>query len=136
MNAGWLRWSAETNLSEGLIMDQQGKFTLPANTNFGVSAFTNSTFDQTVKILIDGQVKATFTGHGMSNNLIGSQVLNSGKGAVQVTVGTGSGGASPSSLISGRAILANRVNFGMVAADEGSDGDFNDSIIELNWPLR
>ncbi|MEN1226714.1 fucose-binding lectin II, partial [Pseudomonas aeruginosa] len=58
----------------------QGVFTLPANTQFGVSAFANSAGTQTVNVQVNNETVATFTGQSTNNGIIGSKVLNSGGG--------------------------------------------------------
>ncbi|AQW30392.1 fucose-binding lectin II [Ralstonia syzygii subsp. celebesensis] len=113
-------------------MAQQGVFTLPANTNFGVTAFANAANTQTIKVLVDNVVKATFSGSGTSDKLLGSQVLNSGRGAVQIQVSVN---GKPSDLVSNQTILANKLNFAMVGSEDSSDNDYNDGIAVLNWPL-
>ncbi|WP_434114767.1 fucose-binding lectin II [Paraburkholderia caffeinilytica] len=115
-------------------MDQQGVFTLPPNINFGVVAFANSSIAQSITIAVDGQVKATYKGSGASDVLLGNGVFNSGAGRVQVTVTTGDK-QTPSTLLSTQIILADRLNFGLVIGEEGPDGDGNDSVLSLNWPL-
>lgn len=43
-------------------MAQQGVVTLPPNTRFGVTAFANSGLAQTIQVLVDNEVRATFNG--------------------------------------------------------------------------
>ncbi|ALF86605.1 MULTISPECIES: fucose-binding lectin II [Ralstonia solanacearum species complex] len=113
-------------------MAQQGVFTLPANTSFGVTAFANAANTQTIQVLVDNVVKATFTGAGTSDKLLGSQVLNSGSGAIKIQVSVN---GKPSDLVSNQTILANKLNFAMVGSEDGTDNDYNDGIAVLNWPL-
>ncbi|MBN0274035.1 fucose-binding lectin, partial [Pseudomonas aeruginosa] len=61
-------------------MATQGVFTLPANTQFGVTAFANSAGTQTVNVQVNNETVATFTGQSTNNAIIGSKVLNSGGG--------------------------------------------------------
>lgn len=111
-------------------MAQQGVFTLPANTSFGVTAFANAANTQTIQVLVDNVVKATFTGSGTSDKLLGSQVLNSGSGAIKIQVSVN---GKPSDLVSNQTILANKLNFAMVGSEDGTDNDYNDGIAVLNW---
>jgi mannose-binding lectin len=113
-------------------MAQQGLFTLPANVNFGVSAFANSSTYQTIDVLVDNEVRTTFTGNGTDNKLLGSKVINSGKGSVQVKI---SANGKASDLVSNQTILTNKLNFALVGSEDGTDGDYNDGIAVLNWPL-
>ncbi|MEF9387721.1 fucose-binding lectin II [Ralstonia solanacearum species complex bacterium KE056] len=113
-------------------MAQQGVFTLPANINFGITAFANSSATQTINVLVDNVVQATFSGSGTNNALLGSKTINSGKGAVQIQV---QANGKNSDLISDQSILANKLNFAMVGSEDGTDNDYNDGIAVLNWPL-
>ncbi|SIT48441.1 putative sugar-binding lectin protein [Paraburkholderia ribeironis] len=113
-------------------MAQQGYFTLPPNIRFGVTGFANSAGTQTINVLVDNEVRATFTGQSADNKVIGSQVLNSGKGNVQIKVTVNN---KASDLVSVQTTLANRLNFALVGSEDGTDGDYNDGIAVLNWPL-
>ena len=112
-------------------MAQQGIFTLPANINFGATALANAGFVQVITVLVDGVVKATFTGSGNEKPL-GTQIINSGKGNVVVKVAVN---GKPSDMVSSQVVLANRLNFALVGSEDSTDGDYNDGIVILNWPL-
>ncbi|MGF6652740.1 hypothetical protein OKW34_003329 [Paraburkholderia youngii] len=114
------------------IMPPQGYFTLPPNIRFGITGFANSAGTQTINVLVDNEVRATFTGQSTDNKVIGSQVLNSGKGNVQIKVTVNN---KASDLVSVQTTLANRLNFALVGSEDGTDGDYNDGIVVLNWPL-
>ncbi|XAQ42667.1 hypothetical protein PEE19_02455 [Ralstonia solanacearum] len=68
--------------------------------------------------LVDNVVKATFTGSGTSDKLLGSQVLT------RAAARSRSRCRSTASL-----------NFAMVGSEDGTDNDYNDGIAVLNWPL-
>lgn len=67
-------------------MAQQGVFNLPPNIRFGVTGFANSSGVQAIQVFVDNEVRATFNGQSTDNKVIGTQVLNSGHGAVQIKV--------------------------------------------------
>lgn len=109
-----------------------GVFQFPPKTNFGVTTFANSAATQTIEILVDNQVKATFTGSGTENNLLGDKILNSGKGSVQVKI---SANGKASQLVSNQTVLGGKLNFALVGSEDGTDMDYNDGIVVINWPL-
>lgn len=113
-------------------MAQQGVFKLPANVSFGATALVNSAATQTITVSVDGQPKATFTGSGTTDKNLGTQIINSGSGAVQVTV-TANGKASD--LVSAQVILANKLNLALLGSEDWTDADYNDSVVIINWPL-
>lgn len=104
----------------------------PPNTRFGVTGFANSGGTQTIQVLVDNEVRATFTGQSTGNNVIGSQVLDSGRGNVQIRVSVN---GRQSDLVSVQTILTNKLNFALVGSEDGTDGDYNDGIAVLNWPI-
>ena len=110
----------------------QGTFTLPANIRFGATAFANSSGMQVVNVLVDGNPVAQFQGQSTGNEVIGSQVLSSGSGKVQVTVSVN---GQQSSLVSAQVVLANKLNVIVIGSEDGTDNDYNDSVVILNWPL-
>ncbi len=113
-------------------MAQQGVFNLPANIRFGVTGFANSSNVQTIQVFVDNEVRATFNGQSTDNKVIGTQVLNSGHGAVQIKVSVN---GRQSDLVSVQTTLTNKLNFALVGSEDGSDGDYNDGIAVLNWPI-
>ncbi|MDK2353064.1 MULTISPECIES: fucose-binding lectin LecB [Pseudomonas aeruginosa group] len=114
-------------------MATQGVFTLPPNTRFGVTAFANSSATQTVKVLVNNETAATFTGQSTNNAVIGSQVFNSGGGGkVQIQVSVN---GRSSDLVSAQVILANELNFALVGSEDSTDNDYNDAVVVINWPL-
>ena len=114
-------------------MATQGVFTLPANTQFGVTAFANSAGTQTVNVQVNNETVATFTGQSTNNGIIGSKVLNSGGGGkVQILVSVN---GRSSDLVSAQVILANELNFALVGSEDSTDNDYNDAVVVINWPL-
>jgi hypothetical protein len=113
-------------------MAKQGIFTLPANISFGVTAYANSQYTETLTVLVDGVSKGTFSGTGANEVSLGHKVFNSGKGAIQVTV---SAHGSASDLVSTQVVLGGKANFALLASEDGGDGDYNDCVAILNWAI-
>ncbi|MBN3830458.1 fucose-binding lectin II [Burkholderia sp. Ac-20344] len=114
--------------------ERDGTFNLPPNIKFGVTALTHAANDQTIDIYIDDNPKpaATFKGAGVQDQNLGTKVLDSGKGRVRVIV-TANG--KPSRLGSRQVDLFKKSYFGIVGSEDGTDDDYNDGIVFLNWPL-
>ncbi|MDR0241079.1 MAG: fucose-binding lectin II [Burkholderia sp.] len=114
--------------------ERDGTFNLPPNIKFGVTALTNAANDQTIDIYIDDNPKpaATFKGAGVQDQNLGTKVLDSGKGRVRVIV-TANG--KPSRLGSRQVDIFKKSYFGIVGSEDGTDDDYNDGIVFLNWPL-
>ncbi|AOJ00044.1 fucose-binding lectin II [Burkholderia sp. LA-2-3-30-S1-D2] len=118
----------------GVGGERDGVFNLPPNTRFGVTALTNAANDQTIDIYIDDNPKpaATFKGAGVEDQNLGTKVLDSGKGRVRVIVTVN---GKPSRLGSRQVDLFKKSYFGIVGSEDGTDDDYNDGIVFLNWPL-
>ncbi|WP_241302080.1 fucose-binding lectin II [Burkholderia stabilis] len=114
--------------------ERDGTFNLPANIKFGVTALTNAANDQTIDIYIDDNPKpaATFKGAGVQDQNHGTKVLDSGKGRVRVIVTVN---GKPSRLGSRQVDIFKKSFFGIVGSEDGTDDDYNDGIVFLNWPL-
>ncbi|MGU5164028.1 fucose-binding lectin LecB, partial [Pseudomonas aeruginosa] len=41
----------------------------------------------------------------------------------------------PSDLVSAQVILTNELNFALVGSEDGTDNDYNDAVVVINWPL-
>jgi hypothetical protein len=108
------------------------QFTLPANTNIGATAFANSSARQEVVVLIDDKPAVTFSGSGTANNLLGSRVFNSGSGRATVRI-SANGKLSP--VVGAQIVLQNKLNFATVGSEDYTDGDYNDGLLVMNWPL-
>ncbi|CAB3750325.1 fucose-binding lectin II [Burkholderia puraquae] len=114
--------------------ERDGTFNLPPNIKFGVTALTNAANDQTIDIYVDDNPKpaATFKGAGVQDQNLGTKVLDSGKGRVRVIV---MANGKPSRLGSRQVDLFKKTYFGIVGSEDGTDDDYNDGIVFLNWPL-
>ncbi|KVL38109.1 fucose-binding lectin II [Burkholderia territorii] len=114
--------------------ERDGTFNLPPNIKFGVTALTNAANDQTIDIYVDDNPKpvATFKGAGVQDQNLGTKVLDSGKGRVRVIVTVN---GKPSRLGSRQVDIFKKSYFGIVGSEDGTDDDYNDGIVFLNWPL-
>ncbi|MDH6146405.1 MULTISPECIES: fucose-binding lectin II [Paraburkholderia] len=114
--------------------ERNGIFNLPPNTAFGVTVLVNSAAVQTVSVFVDDASKpsATFTGSGTSDRNLQTQILNSGKGRVHVIV---EANGKQSKLGSRQVDIFQKAYFGLVASEDGTDNDYNDGLVILNWPL-
>ncbi|MCA8022410.1 fucose-binding lectin II [Burkholderia metallica] len=114
--------------------ERDGVFNLPPNIKFGVTALTNAANDQTIDIYIGDNPKpaATFKGAGEQDQNLGTKVLDSGNGRVRVIVTVN---GKPSRLGSRQVDLFKKSYFGIVGSEDGTDDDYNDGIVFLNWPL-
>ncbi|MFC5476038.1 fucose-binding lectin II [Paraherbaspirillum soli] len=113
-------------------MAQQDRFTLPANTRFGITAWVNAGYTQKITVYVDEVPQAEFSGSGSDDRNLGTKVVNSGKGNVRVAI---SANGKNSDLVSTHVILANKPNFVVIGSEDSTDNDYNDSIVFLNWPL-
>ncbi|MFM0527402.1 fucose-binding lectin II [Paraburkholderia strydomiana] len=114
--------------------ERDGVFNLPPNTSFGVTALVNSSAQQTIAVYVDDNQNpaATFQANGTQDKNLQTQVLNSGKGKVKVVV---SANGKPSKLGSRQVDIFKKTFFGLVGSEDGTDNDYNDSLVVLNWPL-
>ncbi|MET3244258.1 hypothetical protein ABIE53_001003 [Burkholderia sp. OAS925] len=99
-----------------------------------MTALVNSSAQQTISVYVDDNQSpaATFQGHGTQDKNLQTQVLNSGKGKVKVVV---SANGKPSKLGSRQVDIFKKTFFGLVGSEDGTDNDYNDSLVVLNWPL-
>ncbi|MCO1463186.1 fucose-binding lectin II [Burkholderia multivorans] len=114
--------------------ERDGVFNLPPNIAFGVTALVNSSAQQTIEVFVDDDPKpaATFQGAGTHNTNLNTQIVNSGNGKVRVVVTVN---GKPSKIGSRQVDIFKKAYFGLVASEDGTDGDYNDGIAILNWPL-
>lgn len=121
--------------------DNSGKhcFKLPPNTTFGLTAYANTdAHKQTVKLYIDDNLVDTYNGKGLNNTPMNNsdgkntKVYHSGAGNVCVQV---EGDGKPCKLRYSDNTLDGKPGFATIGAESGSDDDYNDSVVVLNWPL-
>ena len=114
--------------------ERDGVFNLPPNIAFGVTALVNSSAQQTINVYIDDNQSpaATFQGAGTQDKNLQTQILNSGKGNVRVVV---SANGKQSKLGSRQVDIFKKTYFGLVGSEDGTDDDYNDGLVVLNWPL-
>lgn len=116
------------------VNDGNGEFHLPANIEFGVTVLVNSAGQESVEVFIDDSKSpaASFSGTGTQDVNLGTKVINSGKGKVKVAIKCN---GKPSAISSNNFSLLDKVYFGIVVSEGGTDGDYNDAIVILNWPI-
>jgi hypothetical protein len=107
-------------------------FTIPPNTEFGFTVFVNSQYKDAIHLFIDDQLVDTLTGSGLKNVYLGTKIYNSGKGKVCVSV---EANGKPCKLRFVDNPLSGKPGFAVVAAEDSTDNDYNDSFVVLNWPL-
>lgn len=105
---------------------------LPKNVKFDVTVLVLSGAEQTVDITVGGKVLATFKGTGISKNL-GTKTLESGDGQVYVTVRAG---GRESKVVEHAVVLGPNGHVRVVGAEDGTDNDYNDSLVYINWPVN
>ena len=118
----------------GVGGERDGVFNLPANIAFGVTALVNAADQQTINVYVDDNQNpaATFQGSGTQDKNLQTQVLNSGKGKVRVVVSVN---GKNSKLGSRQVDIFKKTYFGLVGSEDGTDDDYNDGLVVLNWPL-
>ena len=131
---GWWRVDQSvTNKGDGDGGDPtDGTYNLPPNIRFAVTAIANSAAEQTIQIYVDDKMVAQWRDWSTESKNTQTQVLPSGRGKVQVKV---LANGKPS-LIDGRHVgMAGKTNFFLVATEDGTDNDYNDCLVVINWPL-
>ena len=116
----------------GEVTDGKQCFVIPPNIKFGVTALINAVNNQTIKLFIDDQLTDTLTGAGLNDTTKGTKVYSSGKGNVCVAIEVN---GKPSKLRFADNPLAGKPGIAVVGSEDGTDNDFNDSVVVLNWPL-
>ncbi|WP_370576193.1 fucose-binding lectin II [Serratia sp. PAMC26656] len=114
-------------------------FKLPPNTAFGLTAYANTdAHKQTVKLYIDDNLVDTYNGKGLNNTPMNNsdgkntKVYHSGTGNVCVQI---EGDGKPCKLRYSDNTLDGKPGFITIGAESGTDNDYNDSVVVLNWPL-
>lgn len=108
-------------------------FGLPANINFGLNALINSSVTQTIKVFIDDQLVDSLSDSGIENKNPGAKIYNSKSGKVGLEVWAN---GKVSGLKYANNPLNNKPGIAILATEDYSDNDYNDTIVILNWPLR
>ncbi|MCT8344480.1 MULTISPECIES: fucose-binding lectin II [Photorhabdus] len=107
-------------------------FQLPQSTRFRLTAYTNTdVHQQTIKIYIDDILVDTLTGKGV-DNLTATKSYSSGTGKICIEI-TGNG--KPCKLRYSDNTLDGKPGSVIIGAESGTEGNYNDSVVVLNWPL-
>lgn len=108
-------------------------FSLPANTDFGLNVLINSGALQTINVFIDDKKVDTLTGNGVGNVNPGAKTYKSGSGKVCIEVWA-NGKMSPLRYADNP--LDSKPGMAIIGTEDGSDNDYNDAIVILNWGLN
>ncbi|KMW72207.1 photopexin B [Photorhabdus luminescens subsp. luminescens] len=107
-------------------------FQLPQSIRFGLIAYSNTDIHrQTVKVYIDDLLVDTLTGKG-TDNLMATKAYTSGTGKICIQI-TGDG--KPCKLRYAYNTLDGKPGSIIIGAENGTEGNYNDSVVVLNWPL-
>ncbi|QYD73724.1 fucose-binding lectin II [Paraburkholderia edwinii] len=129
---GWWRVDQSVTDKGDTDNNDDGTYNLPPNIRFAVTAIANSAAEQTIQIYVDDKMVAQWRDWSTESKNTQTQVLPSGRGKVQVKV---LANGKPS-LIDGRHVgMAGKTNFFLVATEDGTDNDYNDCLVVINWPL-
>jgi hypothetical protein len=113
-------------------MAQQCEFSIPPNIRFGMTTHVNSSALQLVTVYVDDQKQGEFGGSGTEHRLLSDLLLNSGQGKIKVTV---SANGKLSDLTLSRSVLGDKLNAITIGAEDSSDADYNDVLIDIKYPL-
>ncbi|NHB94132.1 fucose-binding lectin II [Photorhabdus cinerea] len=106
-------------------------FQLPQSIRFGLIGYNNTNIQQTVKVYIDGLLVDTLTGQG-ANNLMATKAYTSGTGKVCIEI---EGNGKPSKLRYFDNTLDGKPGTAIIGAENGTNNNYNDCVVVLNWPL-
>ncbi|WP_445373916.1 fucose-binding lectin II [Photorhabdus tasmaniensis] len=107
-------------------------FQLPQSIRFGLTAYSNTDiYRQTVKVYIDDRLVDTLTGKG-TDNLMATKAYTSGTGKICIEI---EGNGKPCKLRYSYNTLEGKPGAVIIGAENGTNNNYNDSIVVLNWPL-
>ncbi|MCC8421136.1 fucose-binding lectin II [Photorhabdus thracensis] len=103
-------------------------FQLPQSIRFGLTAYDNtSTYQQTVKVYIDGLLIDTLTGKETT-----TKSYTSGTGKICIEI---EGNGKPCKLRYSYNTLEGKPGAVIIGAENSTNNNYNDSIVILHWPL-
>ncbi|TNH44888.1 fucose-binding lectin II [Photorhabdus luminescens] len=103
-------------------------FQVPQSIRFGLIAYTNTIIhQQTVKVYIDDLLVDTLTGKATE-----TKAYTSGTGKVCIEI---IGDGKPCKLRYSYNTLDGKPGSVIIGAENGSNNNYNDSVVVLNWPL-
>ncbi|MCA6221231.1 fucose-binding lectin II [Photorhabdus antumapuensis] len=106
-------------------------FQLPKNILFGLTAYNNTSIQQTVKVYIDDLLVDTLTGKGTINPMA-IKTYTSGTGKVCIAI---EGDGKPSKLRYFDNTLDGKPGTAIIGAENGTNNNYNDCVVMLNWPM-
>ncbi|NHB96140.1 fucose-binding lectin II [Photorhabdus stackebrandtii] len=103
-------------------------FQLPQSIRFGLTAYNNTgTHQQTIKVYIDGLPIDTLTGKGTT-----TKSYTSGTGNICIEI---EGNGKPCKLRYSYNTLEGKPGAIIIGAENGTNNNYNNSIVILHWPL-
>lgn len=130
------------NVEEKGIQNGKNSYTykLPANIRFGLTALINTASTHTITVYVDGKPQdqvlsgtSRDSQGGITSNFTLGGIYHSGGGEVKIEVLTNGKPVNSSKFAYG--IFEKEPGLAVFATEDGTDNDFNDSIVILNWPL-
>lgn len=114
--------------------DRNGNFNLPPNTGFKATFYANAADQQDLKLFIDDapEPAASFVGNG--NDGVRQFTLNSKGGKIRIDA-SANGRKSATDARLAPLSAGDQVWLGWLGAEDGADGDYNDGIVILQWPV-
>ncbi|WP_445373914.1 fucose-binding lectin II [Photorhabdus tasmaniensis] len=107
-------------------------FQLPHSIRFGLTAYVNTAaHQQTINVYIDGLLIDTLASKGTSH-IINVKTYTSGTGKVCIEI-TGDG--KPCKLRYADNTLDEKPGTAIIGASNGTNNNYDDSVVVLNWPL-
>ncbi|TDB48501.1 photopexin B [Photorhabdus khanii subsp. guanajuatensis] len=107
-------------------------FKLPHSIRFGLTAYVNTDIhQQTIKVYIDDLLVDTVTGKGISH-IIDVKTYTSGTGKICIEI-TGDG--KPCKLRYAYNPLDEKPGTTIIGVSNGTNNNYDDSVVVLNWPL-
>ncbi|RAW97810.1 MULTISPECIES: fucose-binding lectin II [unclassified Photorhabdus] len=106
-------------------------FQLPHSIRFGLTAYNNTNIQQTVKVYIDDLLVDTLIGKG-TNNPMATKTYTSGTGKICIAI---EGDGKPSKLRYFDNTLDGKPGTAIIGAENGTNNNYNDCVVMLNWPL-
>ncbi|WP_323835821.1 fucose-binding lectin II [Photorhabdus africana] len=107
-------------------------FQLPQSIRFGLTAYVNTNIhQQIIKVYIDDLLVDTLTKTG-TDNVVGVKTYTSGTGKICIEI---IGDGKPCKLRYSYNTLEGKPGSMIIGAENGTNNNYNDSVVVLNWPL-
>lgn len=114
--------------------DRNGNFNLPPNTGFKATFYANAADRQDLKLFIDDAPEPAASFVGNSNDGVRQFTLNSKGGKIRIDA-SANGRKSATDARLAPLSAGDQAWLGWLGAEDGADGDYNDGIVILQWPI-